>query len=127
MPTSTILLLISDEQLCDLLERAVLKPAGYQVAQVKEPSAAKAIIRSSPIDAIVIEYGIDGGEFEIVKEFVDTYPGVPLIIISNIEDEALYIKALRLGVFEYLMPPLEPDVILDVAQRAVERRAKLNA
>jgi two-component system, OmpR family, phosphate regulon sensor histidine kinase PhoR len=127
MPTSTILLLISDEQLCDLLERAVLKPAGYQVAQVKEPSAAKAIIRSSPIDAIVIEYGIDGGEFEIVKEFVDTYPGVPLIIISNIEDEALYIKALRLGVFECLMPSLKPDVVLGVVQRAVERRAKLNA
>jgi DNA-binding NtrC family response regulator len=127
MPNSTILLLISDEQLSDLLERAVLKPAGYQVAQVKDPTAAKAIIRSSPIDAMVVEFGIGGDDFKIVKEFVSTYPGVPLIIISNIEDEALYIKALRLGVFEYLMPPLEPDVILDVAQRAVERRAKLNA
>jgi len=126
MPNSTILLLIADEQLSDLLERAVLKPARYQVTQVSDPSVAKAIIRSSPIDAIIIEYGIGGEEFEIIEELDNTFPGLPLIVIGDLKDEELYIKALRHGVIEFLTPPLKPEIVLDTVHQAVARRAKLN-
>lgn len=127
MPNSTILLISNDDQVSDLLERAVLKPAGFQVAHVKDPTAAKAIIRSSPIDAMILEFALDGADLKLVDDLVETFPGIPLILLSNIKDEAIYIKALRHGVMELLTPPLKPDVVLQTVQQAVEHRARLNS
>lgn len=82
MPNSTILLISNDDQVSDLLERAVLKPAGFQVAQVKDPTAAKAIIRSSPIDAMILEFALDGADLKLVDDLVETFPGIPLILLK---------------------------------------------
>lgn len=127
MPNSTILLIITDEQVSDLFGRAVLKPAGYQVTQVNDPTAAKAIIRSSPIDAMILEFALDGGDFRLVDDLIGNFPGIPLILIGSTEDDAVYLEALRKGVMEFLSPPLKPDVILKNVRRAVERRARLNS
>ncbi len=127
MPNRTILLVVVDEQVSDLFERSVLKPAGYQVSQVKDPTAAKAIIRSSPVDAMILEYSLDGGDFHIVDDLIESFPGIPLILFGAIDDESIYMKALRKGVLEFLSPPLQSDVILQTVRRAVERRVQLNS
>lgn len=127
MPNSVILLIIADEQMRDLLERGVLKPAGYQVVQVRDIVAGKAIIKSSPIDAIILEMGIGGDGFQAANELIQTFPGIPLILINNVDDKTLYMKALRLGVLEMLTPPLKPDFVLEILQQAVERRNRLNS
>lgn len=127
MSTNTILLIVTDKQTGDLLERGVLQPAGYQVIQVTEPTAAKSIIRSSPIDSIVLDAGVGESEFDFVDELVKTFPVIPLILIGKSEDDEFHFKALRHGVMDVLPLPLKPDVVLDAVQRGVERRAQFNS
>jgi len=127
MPNNTILLIVSDEQTGDLLERGVLKPAGYQVTQVKEPTAAKSIIRSSPVDCIILESGKGGKNFEFIRELLESFPATPLILIGPGKDSNIYVDVLRWGVSDFLTPPLKADIVLDAVQRGVDRRARLNS
>jgi len=127
MPNSTILLIVSDEQTGNLLERGVLRPAGYQVTQVKEPTAAKSIIRSSPIDSIILENGIGGGNFEFAYDLLNTFPATPLILIGSSNDKDSYVDFLRRGVLDFLIPPLKSAVVLEAVQRGVELKARLNS
>ena len=120
MPNSTILLIVSDTQTGDLLERGVLKPAGYQVIQVGEPTAAKSIIRSSPVDCIILESDIGGKDFKFVFDLLDTFPATPLILIGPEKEEDRYIQLLRRGLLDFLTPPLKPDVVLKLFRMALK-------
>ncbi len=127
MPTSTILLIVSDEQTGDLLERGVLRPAGYEVTQVKEPTAAKSIIRSSSFDGVILESGMGGKDFAFVKELLATFPATPLILIGSSEDKETHADVLYQGVLDFLTSPLKPDIVLEAVQRAVDQRAGLDS
>ena len=127
MPNSTILLIVSDTQTGDLLERGVLKPAGYQVIQVGEPTAAKSIIRSSPVDCIILESDIGGKDFKFVFDLLDTFPAPPLILIGPEKEEDRYIQLLRRGLLDFLTPPLKPDVVLETVQHGVAQSSRLNS
>ena len=127
MPRSTILLIVTDEQTGDLLERGVLSPAGYQVIQVKEPTAAKSIIRSSPVDSVILESHLGGDNLEFVDDLLDSFPATPLILIGTAQEKELYIDTLCRGIVDYLATPLKPDIVLEVVQRGVERRSRLES
>ncbi len=127
MPSSTILLIVSDEQTSELLERGVLNPAGYQVVQVKEATAAKSIVRSSPIDSIILECKMGGENYSFVHELLDSFPATPLILIGTAQDKELLQGVLFQGVMDLLTPPLKPDKVLGAVQRGVSRRAHLNS
>ncbi len=127
MPSSSILLIVSDEQTSELLERGVLNPAGYQVIQVKEATAAKSIVRSSPIDSIILECKMGGENYSFVHELLDSFPATPLILIGTAQDKELLQDVLFQGVMDLLTPPLKPDKVLGAVQRGVTRRARLNS
>ncbi len=127
MPSSNILLIVSDEQMGDLLERGVLKPVGYQITQVAEPTAAKSIIRSSPVDCIILESGVGGKNYKLVYDLLESFPATPLILIGSEKDTEHYVKLLRWGLSDFLTPPLKPDVVLESIQRGVDQSARLNS
>ena len=124
---STILLIVSDKQTGDLIERGVLKPAGYQVTQVQEPTAAKSIIRSSPVDCIILESEIGGDKLEFVHDLLKTFPATPLILIGPGKDKDLFVDVLRQGVLDFLTPPLKPDIVLETVKRGVDQKARLDS
>ncbi|MBC8505880.1 MAG: GAF domain-containing protein [Anaerolineales bacterium] len=125
MPNSNILLIVSEEQTGDLLKRGVLQPAGYQVTQVGEPTAAKSIIRSSPVDCIILESGVGGEDFKFVYDLLATFPATPLILIGPEKDTDQYVKLLRRGLLDFLTPPLKPDAVLESVQQGVDQSARL--
>jgi len=104
-----------------------LKPAGYQVTQVRELTAAKSIMRTSPVDSIILDAGLGGQQHEFIRDLVKTFPATPLILIGSGEDEGSYVDIMRQGVFDYLTPPLKPDVVVETVKRSIEQRARLNS
>ncbi len=120
---NTTLLIIANKQTGDLLERGVLAPAGYQVTQVGEFIAAKAMIRSSSVDLVIVESELVG--FRSAIELTETFPALPLILIASADERQLELNALRAGISDFLSPPLKPDAILDAVQRGLQRRERI--
>ena len=121
---TTILLIVANSQTGELLDRGVLAPAGFQVTQVGDAAGAATAMRSSAIDVAIVESAVGGVQLAIT--LAETYPALPLILIASTEEQTQMLDALRAGVFDFLTPPLKPDAILDVVQRALNKRQRIN-
>lgn len=121
---TTILLIVANSQTGELLDRGVLAPAGFQVTQVGDAAGAAVAMRSSAIDVAIVESAVGGVQLAIT--LAETYPALPLILIASTEEQTQMLNALRAGVFDFLTPPLKPDAILDVVQRALNKRQRIN-
>ena len=121
---TTILLIVANSQTGELLDRGVLAPAGFRVTQVGDAAGAVTAMRSSAIDVAIVESAVGGVQLAIT--LAETYPALPLILIASTEEQTQMLNALRAGVFDFLTPPLKPDAILDVVQRALNKRQRIN-
>lgn len=122
----TILLVLSDTQLGNLLKRSVLAPAGYQVLWVEEAEQAKEHIRSSTIDAVILDTNMEGVDpLSLADDWLGDSPALSMILLTSDQDEAFKKKAYRLGVFDCLNLPLKPDHVLEAVRKGLERRNDL--
>jgi two-component system NtrC family sensor kinase len=128
VPTKNILLTVSNVQLGKLLEQGVLRSAGYQVARVKDIAKAQEHPQLDAMDAAVVEFNTDDDTaLDIVRDLLNKAPALSIILIVPPERADIREDALRLGVFDCLVSPLNPDDVLQVIEEGFQRREKLLA
>jgi two-component system NtrC family sensor kinase len=128
MPGKTILLVLDDTQLGDLLERSVLEPAGYQVFWVQEVEEAEGYFDASTIDTVIIDASMEGIEaLNLAERWLEAHPALSMILLTSGHDETFKKQAYRLGVFDCLDLPLKPDHVLDAVRKGLERRDDLKS
>lgn len=126
MSVKNILLVVSTPNLGKLLEQGVLRSAGYQAARVKNIAAAKDFAQLTAMDAAVIEFGVDDGDaLDIIRDLLMQVPALPIILIVPPGHVDTCKHALRLGVFDCLQSPLNPDDVLQAIQGGLQRRENL--
>ncbi|HEX2639768.1 MAG TPA: ATP-binding protein, partial [Pyrinomonadaceae bacterium] len=74
----------------------------------------------SVVVADVILPGLSG--IELLRKVVESYPDTPVIIVTGIDRPQRAVDAMRLGAFDYLIKPCEPDVLMLVVERAIDQR-----
>jgi signal transduction histidine kinase len=74
----------------------------------------------SVVVADVILPGLSG--IELLRKVVESYPDTPVIIVTGIDRPQRAVDAMRLGAFDYLIKPCEPDVLTLVVERAIGQR-----
>ena len=74
----------------------------------------------SVVVADVIMPGLSG--IELLRKVVESYPDTPVIIVTGVDRPQRAIDAMRLGAFDYLIKPCEPDVLMLVVERAIDQR-----
>jgi DNA-binding NtrC family response regulator len=62
---------------------------------------------------------------EILQHVKERHPGVEVIMMTGLSQVQTAVKAMKLGAFDYLPKPFDPDELLHVVQRALERRQLL--
>jgi two-component system phosphate regulon sensor histidine kinase PhoR len=126
MANANILLILADQQIANLLERGILRPAGYEVTLVSEKSVAESLVKVIPPDLIIMgEKLLDGSGFDLAPLFLERFPNLAMIFLAENHSEEMAIKALRLGFSDYLYPPLRPNEVLQTVNRAIQRRQRL--
>ena len=63
---------------------------------------------------------MDGIELQQVIAGID--PDIPVILITAHGDIAMAVEAIQNGAYDFIEKPFEPERILDIAQRAMEKR-----
>jgi two-component system response regulator HydG len=64
--------------------------------------------------------GIDG--LTLCRRLVENAPDLPVVVITGHASLESAVKALRVGAFDFLTKPVEPDLLTHAARRAVEHR-----
>lgn len=118
------ILIVDDELNMRLVLSAMLKKEGYSVHTATDGLEALEIIKKEPIDVIVTDLKmprLDG--MGLLEKVTDTYPSLPVIIITAHGTVATAVDALKKGAFDYITKPFEQDDLKNVIQKAVKTRS----
>lgn len=117
------ILIVDDEPPIRRFLRTSLAAQGYRIWEAETGAAGLDMIRSNPIDVIVLDLGLpDISGFEIIRRLREQGSAVPIIVLSSRADEAGKVKALDLGADDYVTKPFGVDELLARVRAALRHR-----
>jgi DNA-binding response OmpR family regulator len=124
-----ILVIDDEESLRHTLGR-VLRQAGYEVTTAGEGREALRLVNTSTYDVLYLDIrlpGMDG--LQILKEIRQKDAHLPVILLTAYGSLKTALEALRLGATDYLLKPLDPEVLVArtrvlLEEQVVERRRR---
>jgi two-component system NtrC family sensor kinase len=122
MANPHILIIHDSAETARLLDRAILRPAGYEITFTSEIQTADSLTKATPPALLIVGAQLpDGNGLEFAVNLLKRYPLLPVILLTSSYDEKLALQALRVGVVDYLYPPLRPDDVLKAVNRGIQR------
>ncbi|MEK6813238.1 MAG: sigma-54 dependent transcriptional regulator [Nitrospirota bacterium] len=121
------ILVVDDE--ASILEslRGVLGDEGYRVRTADSGTAALAILREEQPQAVLLDIwmpGMDG--MEALKRIRESYPDVPVIMMSGHGTIETAVRATKLGAYDFLEKPLSYEKIVLLIQHAASESRLLS-
>jgi DNA-binding NtrC family response regulator len=120
------LLLVDDDAAFRKVYGGLLRDAGHEVIEAADrPSARAAVeVRTFPLVLLDLMLPPDGSVsagLEQLEALLAARPGTKVLVISGAGDTRHSLEAIRLGAYDFLTKPVDPDVLLVVVQRALAR------
>jgi two-component system, OmpR family, phosphate regulon sensor histidine kinase PhoR len=134
MSAERILLYNVSPDTARLLEAGILRPAGFEVLSLSDVGAVMGLVKVNPPDLIIIEVELptgnsqpvdDSGCLESISQIMQASPILPVILLPLQHSESLERKALRLGMVDYLVPPIRASELLGAVRTSLERSNRL--
>jgi putative nucleotidyltransferase with HDIG domain len=123
-PRGARLLIVDDELAHRKMLSVMLGQAGMLCKAVPSASEALSLLQREPIDAIIADLNMPGvSGLELLKEVRQHYPHLIFLMATGIDDVRLGVQAMRQGADDYLIKPLEIEVITISLQRALHKRS----
>lgn len=120
------ILLIEDDLTYSKIIKNFLEGNGFLVNPLQKVADALSAIEKENPDLIITDYRLpDGTGMEILEKVIHSYPSVPVILITNYSDIRTAVKAMKLGAFEYITKPVNPDELLATVQETFKKKSPL--
>ena len=123
---SARILIVDDEEIVIRSCLRILDGDEFQVEAVQDGREALRKIEENPYDVMILDImmpNMDG--LEVLRRVKETHPNVDVIMITGLSQIDTAVQAMKLGAFDYISKPFEPDELKLVVQRALERRRLL--
>lgn len=117
------ILIVDDEEIIIQSCRRILSDSCYAVDSAPDGWTALRKIDEADFDVIILDImmpKIDG--LEVLQQVKEKHPDVGVIMITGLSQIQTAVKAMKLGAFDYLPKPFDPDELKHVVDRALERR-----
>ncbi|MGO9442943.1 MAG: sigma-54-dependent transcriptional regulator [Terriglobales bacterium] len=123
---SARILIVDDEEIVIRSCLRILDGDEFQVESVRDGREALSKVEENSYDVMILDVmmpNIDG--LEVLRRVKETHPNVDVIMITGLSQIDTAVQAMKLGAFDYISKPFEPDELKLVVQRALERRRLL--
>ena len=120
------ILIVDDEEIVIRSCTRILDGSGYLVDSASNGPDALRKVEEGNVDIVVLDImmpKMDG--LEVLRRIKELHPEVDVIMVTGLSQIQTAVKAMKLGAFDYLPKPFDPDDLEHVVQRAVERRRLL--
>jgi two-component system response regulator GlrR len=122
MSRAKILVVDDDRNLLELLGM-VLRASEYEVTTAKDGETALETVKNTVFDMAVLDLKLphtDG--ITLMRDIHQINPGMPVIILTAHSSVTSAVDAIRMGAFNYLEKPFDPDALVMQIERALENR-----
>jgi two-component system, NtrC family, response regulator HydG len=109
---SNILLVDDDATFCVML-RTFLERKGFRVKEAFSFSEGLKAIKDTMFDIVLTDIRLpDNDGLELLAQVKSKQPNTPVILMTGYGDIRSAVKAIKIGAFEYVTKPVNPDEIL---------------
>jgi DNA-binding NtrC family response regulator len=118
------ILAIDDDESFLLSLANLLRYKNYDVEIIANSREALNRFLNQSFDCVLVDVkmpGMDG--MTLLKEMLENKPHVPIILISGQSNIATAVEAMKLGAYDFIEKPLDPDRLLITLRNALERSA----
>jgi DNA-binding response OmpR family regulator len=121
MPRPKTILWIDDEIDGLAAHRRFLEGQGFAVEQAAHGDDALALLRRQPYSVVLLDEQMPGRRgLELIPEIRAIDPAMPVVMVTQSEDESILREAIGIEVDDYLVKPVHPRQILSVVTRLLE-------
>ncbi len=116
------ILIIDDDTSFGLMIEGFLKRKGYDTAFVSSFNTALNSIKKEAFDLVLTDYRLDNGTgLDLLHEIKKQDHKTPVVLITAYSDIRVAVNAIKLGAFEYIAKPVNPDELLHVIKRGISK------
>lgn len=120
--TKDTLLLVDDDQEVVARLKRILTKEGYAVLCAHSGEEAIEVIFANKIEVMITDVMMaDMNGIDLIERAMKTYSNLECIVITGHKDDALAVKALRAGAFDYLTKPIDLEELTISIKRAIEK------
>ena len=123
---SARILVVDDEEIVLRSCRRALGDGQRVVDTVSSGAEALKRIEEGRYDVVLLDImmpDIDG--LQVLQRVKESHPDLEVIMVTGLSQIGTAVRAMKLGAFDYLPKPFDPDELALVVDRAVERRRLL--
>lgn len=119
------ILLIDDEQQFVVTMAKRLRKRGFLVTEAGGGLEGLRILENGPADVVVLDVGMpDMDGIQVLREIKMRFPQVQVLMLTGHADMEVAISGMAMGAFDYLMKPVELDVLVGKIREACSRSRK---
>ncbi|WP_347157507.1 sigma-54-dependent transcriptional regulator [Pontibacter chitinilyticus] len=117
------ILLIDDDPAFCLMLKSFLRRQQYEVETAYSANDGLRQLKNTTFDLILTDFRLpDKDGLELLSQ-VRVLSDIPVILMTHYGDIRTAVKAIKMGAFEYITKPINPDETLLVIQNALRRKA----
>ncbi len=117
-------ILIADDEIRvrEILSRK-LTDSGYHCLTAPDGNSALKVMKAEPVDLVLLDIMMPGKSgSEVLEEIKLRYPDIAVIMITAIADVQTAISLMKMGAYDYIIKPVELNVLSLSLDRALEKR-----
>ncbi|MFD2034710.1 sigma-54-dependent transcriptional regulator [Belliella marina] len=114
------ILLVEDDLTYSRIIQNFLEKNNFKVFSCTKLIDVDYIIKNNDIHLVITDFRLpDGTGLQVLKQVKVLNNGVEVILITNYSDIRIAVKAMKMGAFEYITKPINPDELLHTVQEAL--------
>ena len=119
------ILIVDDEPSIRMVLRAHLNRSGYEVTAAENGAEAISLLRNENYHLVVsdLKMPVVGG-MEVLSHCIDTYPGLPVILITALGTVDSAVEAIKNGAQDYVTKPFDSDELMPIIEKALRIEEK---
>ncbi len=115
------LLLIEDDHSYANLIQKFLSKKGFEVENYYAGKEALSVLKKQSFDLVLSDFRLpDMTGMEILEWVKTEYPHIPVVLITGYSDIRTAVKSMKMGAFEYISKPINPDELLAAIESALQ-------
>jgi two-component system response regulator HydG len=123
MPGMLRLLVVDDEPAIRSACREVAHGLGYQVDMAENVTDARRMVNERRTDLILLDLRMPGiGGMTLLQEIRVQHPEIAIVVMTAFASVPSAVEAMRIGAVDYLTKPFALTDLVQVLERAMERR-----
>ena len=120
-PKTTKILVVDDDPGHLVSVKTIIRSWGYGVETAEDGSVAVDMVKSTPMDLILMDVRMTQmGGIEALRQIKVYNPTIPVIIMTAYSSVDSAVEAIKSGAYEYLIKPLDFEVLKLTIERASE-------